>query len=202
MSTLSTRPGTRLPTARDQARHALVLLGAPATPRLVVDVHSALFDGDLSVPALVEILRDEERQYDPDALMSYRIVPALHHDLSAARGLVTLCGWPVARRLVSPQQSRADALAAVARIAEFVIVRATASAAAMDLLRRLAETVPGGAEAFLVHDPRALATAARAALAELTPDPAPDAVVARWERLDARQRLFGVMSLPHQRGRA
>jgi hypothetical protein len=202
MSTLSTLPGTRLPATREQARHALVLLGAPATPRLLVDVHTALFDGDLSVPALAGVLRDEERHYDPDALTSYRIVPALHHDLSAARALVTLSGWPVTRRLASPHQSRADALAAVARIAEFIIIRASASAASMDLLRRLAETVPGGAEAFLVHDPRALATAARAALAELTPDPAPEAVVARWELLDERQRLFGIMSLPHQRGRA
>ncbi|WP_153040106.1 hypothetical protein [Actinoplanes sp. TFC3] len=202
MSTLSTIPGTRLPATREQARHALVLLGAPATPRLVVDVHSALFDGDLSVPGLAAVLRDEERDYDPHALTSYRIVPALHHDLSAARGMVTLSGWPVARRLVSPQQLRADALAAVARIAEFIIIRASASPAAMELLRRLAETVPGGAEAFLVHDPRALATAARAALAELTPGIASDVVVARWERLDDRQRLFGVMSLPNQRCRA
>ncbi|WP_306212251.1 hypothetical protein [Actinoplanes sp. RD1] len=196
MSTLSMLPGTR-----EQARHALVLLGAPATARMVVDVHAALFDGDVSVPDLAELLRDEERRFDPDTLAAYRLVPALHHDLSAARGLVTLSGWPVARRLVSPAAARANALAAVIRIAEFIVIRASASAAAMDLLRRLAESVPGGAEAFLVHDPRALADAARAALAELTPEPVPDALVARWELLDERQRLFGVMSLPHQRDR-
>ncbi|MFI5936755.1 hypothetical protein [Actinoplanes sp. NPDC051494] len=197
MSTLRTLPGIR-----EQARHALVLLGAPATQRTVVEVHTALFDGDLSVPALAAVLREEERQYDPDALTAYRICPALHHDLSAARGLVTLGGWPVARRLASPLQARRDALAAVVRIAEFVVIRASAGATALDLLRRLADTVPGGPEAFLVHDPRALADAARTALAELAPAPAPEAAVARWERLDERQRLFGILSLPHQRGRA
>ncbi|GAA2522055.1 hypothetical protein [Winogradskya humida] len=197
MSTLRTLPGTR-----EQAHHALVLLGAPATTRLVVEVHRALFDGDLAVADLAAELRDEERNYDPDVCTAYRIVPALHHDLSAARGLITLSGWSVARRLVSPRQARADALAAVVRIAEFVIIRASASVAAMGLLRRLAENVPGGAEAFLVHDPRALADAARAALAELTPSPAPDALVSRWELLPERQRLFGIHSLPHQRGGA
>jgi hypothetical protein len=33
-----------LPSTREQARHALLLLDAPAPARLVVDVHRALFD--------------------------------------------------------------------------------------------------------------------------------------------------------------
>ena len=41
-----------LPTTAEQARHALLLLGGPASPRLLVDVHGALFDSDLSVPAV------------------------------------------------------------------------------------------------------------------------------------------------------
>ncbi|MFI5492862.1 hypothetical protein [Actinoplanes sp. NPDC051859] len=214
-----------LPGVREQARHALLLLGAPAPARLIVDVHTALFDGDLSMPGLAAVLREEERRYDPHALTAYRICPALHHDLTAARGLITLAGWPLERRLVSPAASRAHALAAVVRVAEFVAIRAQAGPAAVDLLRRLADTVPGGPEAFLIHDPRALADAARSALADLatssvsavagavTDDGAggavgsrtvgvvAEAVMRRWERLDERQRLFGVMSLPHQRGR-
>ncbi|MGA5304021.1 hypothetical protein ACPCHT_29145 [Nucisporomicrobium flavum] len=196
-STLST-----FPVVREQARHALLLLGAPAPAKLVVDVHTALFDGDLSMSGLATVLRDEERQYDPDTLRPYRICPALHHDLTVARGLVALSCWPGERRLVSPVAARANALAAVARVAEFVAIRNTAGPAVLDLLRRLAETVPGGPEAFLVHDPRALADAARAALADLSVEAVPDAVLRRWEGLDERHRLFGVTSLPHQRGRA
>ena len=192
---------TTLPGVREQARHALLLLGAPAPARLVVDVHTALFDGDLSMPGLAAVLRDEERHYHPDTLAPYRICPALHHDLTVARGLVTLSGWPPARRLVSPGAARANALAAVVRIAEFIVIRAHASRAAIDLLRRLADTVPGGPEAFLVHDPRALADAARSALAAVTADAIPEAVQRRWEGLDERHRLFGITSLPHQRGR-
>lgn len=192
---------TTLPGVREQARHALLLLGGPAPARLVVDVHTALFDGDLSMAGVAAVLRDEERHFDPDALTAYRICPALHHDLTVARGLVTLSGWPAARRLVSPRSARAGALAAVVRIAEFVAIRAQASSAVLDLLCRLADTVPGGPEAFLVHDPRALADAARAALAEVTVEALPEAVERRWAALDERQRLFGVMSLPHQRGR-
>ncbi|OJF10703.1 hypothetical protein [Couchioplanes caeruleus] len=192
---------TTLPGVREQARHALLLLGVPAPARLLVDVHTALFDGDLSMSSLAAVLRDEERHYDPHALAAYRICPALHHDLTAARGQITLSGWPPARRLVSPAANRANALAAVVRIAEFVAIRAQAGAAALDLLRRLADGVPGGSEAFLVHDPRALADAARAALAATAGDEVPEALERRWDRLDERQRLFGVMSLPHQRGR-
>ena len=51
-----------LPSHREQAHHALVLLGVPAPARLVADVHGALFDGDLSVPALAALLRDEQRR--------------------------------------------------------------------------------------------------------------------------------------------
>lgn len=56
MTRLSTLPSTR-----EQAHHALVLLGVPTAARLLVDVHTALLDGDLSVPALAALLRTEER---------------------------------------------------------------------------------------------------------------------------------------------
>ena len=57
-----TRQST-LPSIREQAHHALLLLGVPTPARLLVDVHAALLDGDLSVPALVALLRDEERAF-------------------------------------------------------------------------------------------------------------------------------------------
>ena len=50
-----------LPSTREQAQHALLLLGAPAPARLVVDVHTALFDGDLDMPSLVALVRAEQR---------------------------------------------------------------------------------------------------------------------------------------------
>ena len=54
-----------LPSTREQARHALLLLGAPAPARLVIDVHRALFDGDLDMPGLAALLRSERRTAAP-----------------------------------------------------------------------------------------------------------------------------------------
>ena len=250
MTRLSTLPSTR-----EQAHHALLLLGVPAPVRLVAEVHAALFDGDLSVPALAALLRDEERAFaestppvGPAALDSaltgpstlgpvlpdhrvgpdggatawttadagradgteripYLICPGLNLDLIPARGIVTLGAWPVADRLVTSAAARAEALAVVVRIAEIAPMRPGACTAT--LLRRLAETVPGGPEAFDPLDLAALAELARAELAApaladalATEEPARAAAAERAGRLDARQRLFGVPGVPHQRGPA
>jgi len=188
-----------LPSTRDQARRALLLIGAPASCRLVADVHGALFDGDLTVAALVALLREEERAHPAGDAPAYRICPALRPDLSAAPGLLTLSAWPVESRVATPP---VDRLAAVVRIAEFVAMREVTGAAAAALLRRLAEEVPGGPEAYTVQHPAALADAARAALAAAPVTPLPAETVRRWAGLDERQRLFGVPRVPHQRGRA
>src|SRR5689334_25270281 len=127
MTRLSTLPSTR-----EQARRALLLIGAPASSRLVVDVHGALFDGDLTVTALVALLRDEERVRPAGDGSAYRICPALQPDLTAARGLLTLSVWPVEGRVAAP---RADLFAAIVRIAEFIAMREVAGAAAAALLR-------------------------------------------------------------------
>jgi hypothetical protein len=288
-----------LPSHREQAHHALVLLGVPAAARLVVEVHSALFDGDLSVPALAALLRGDHRLPPPAAAFQwsapverdgrhgatigttafhpggaddpattsayqwsapveqeggderavtssafqwrpgdrggeapagpdapataapradagrqggtegrpYVICPGLHPDLTAAPGVVTLSTWAVGDRICTPAVARAEALVATVRVAEFVAMRPGASA--MGLLRRLAESVPGGPEVIDALDPGALAEAARRALA----DPALAAAVAaeapvraaaaeRAGRLDERQRLFGITGLPRQRGGA
>jgi hypothetical protein len=318
-----------LPSTREQARHVLLLLGAPTPPRLLVDVHAALFDGDLSVAALAALMREEERLFrsrpsadipgvesdlpgvdptpgdtgrriaeqasvgpspasvgsepaslnpkwasvgsepasldsewasvgaepvsleqkgasldpkrasvdaerasvdaeraslhaerapvDPErasadldrlagpARPPYLLCPGLNPDLTAARGLVSLSTWPVAERIVTPAVTRADHLASVARVAEFVAMRPGLCGAA--LLRQLAEALPGGLEALDVLNPRSLAEAARAALidpalvnAVTADEPLRAAAAERAARLDARQQLFGVSAVPHQRG--
>jgi hypothetical protein len=232
MNRLSTLPSTR-----EQARRALLLLGVPAPARLVVDVHEALFDGDLDMPAVVALLRDDQRGVqrltsddaddddadDDDAddgggvvvggrertspgaapLSAYLFCRGLNADLTAARGLVALAEWPLIRRIVTPAAARADALAAVLRVAEFVAMQPGLGRCPNLLLRRLAAGVPGGLEATDVGD------AARAALAD------PDLVAAvaveaarreaaavRAARLDAARQLFGVAAVPRQRGGA
>jgi hypothetical protein len=187
-----------LPSAREQARRTLLLIGAPASARLIVDVHGALFDGDLSTAALVGLLRDEERDVVAGVPAAYRICPALLPDLTAARGLITLSTWPLTGRIAAPA---ADELAAVVRIAEFIAMRETTGPAAAALLRRLAEGVPGGPEAYAVQNPAALADAARTALAGVAATPLPEETAHRWGGLEPRQQLFGVLGVPHQRGR-
>jgi hypothetical protein len=175
-----------LPTTAEQARHALLLLGAPAGARLVVDVHAALFDGDLSVPDLA-------REQVPGLCV------ALRGDLTAAPGLIALAEWPLSRRIVTPAARRADELAMIVRVAELAAM--SPGRAAARLLRELAERVPHGAEAL------DLAEAARAALADPelvaaieAEEPAREALLARAARLDERQQLFGRPAVPHQRG--
>jgi len=177
-----------LPTTGEQARHALLLLGAPASARLVVDVHAALFDGDLTVAALV-------RERVPG------LCAALTGDLSAAPGLVALVEWPLSRRIVTPAVRRADELAMIVRVAEFVAMSPIAGRAATGLLRELAQRVPHGVEALDL---------AEAARAQLTASSLTDAVAAESELraellaraadLDERQQLYGVPVVPHQRG--
>jgi hypothetical protein len=194
MTSLST-----LPSIREQARRALLLIGAPASARLVVEVHGALFGGDLTVAALVALLRDEERAHQEGADAEYRICPALQPDLTPARNSLTLSTWPVSGRVVAPGT---DLLASIVRIAEFVAMRETAGAAAATLLRTLAEEVPGGPEAYAVQHPAALADAARSALAAAPPVPLPAEIERRWAALDERQQLFGIPGVPRQRGRS
>ncbi|GAA3344218.1 hypothetical protein GCM10020358_46560 [Amorphoplanes nipponensis] len=162
-------------------------------------MHGALFDGDLTVAALVALLREEERAHPAGDPTSLAHLPALRPDLTAARGQLTLSAWPVEGRVATPP---ADLLAAIVRIAEFVAMREAAGLAATRLLRRLADEVPGGPEAYAVQHPAALADAARTALAAVPEVPLAAETVQRWAALDERQRLFGVPRVPHQRGRA
>lgn len=198
-----------LPSAREQAQHALLLLGAPASARLVLDVHAALFDGDLDMPSLVALVRAEQRGTAEVAgsTDAYKIGVGLDLDLAAVRGVLALAAWPLDRRILTPAAARADALAMVVRVMEFLAVRPAVDASALRLMRQLAESVPGGPEAVDVLDPGALADAARLALAEPAladavegERAAREAAVARAQRLDLRQQVFGVSAMPRQRG--
>ncbi|MDT5033694.1 MAG: hypothetical protein QOC94_3865 [Actinoplanes sp.] len=260
-----TRQSGTLPSTAEQAHHALLLLGAPAPARLVIDVHAALFDGDLAMPALTALLRAEQRalggtgrhalppagsggtELPPAGLGGSEVAPAglggsemapiglggsemaagglggtevaagsdvayaicrgLDLDLRPVRGLLALASWPLERRIVSPAAVRADALAMVVRVLEFVAVRPV-GAPVLRLIRQLAEQVPGGPEAIDPLDPGALTQAARLALADPALDaavareqPARAAAVARAGQLDPAHQLFGVPALPHQRER-
>jgi hypothetical protein len=188
-------PGPRLPSAREQARHALLLLGAPAPARLLVSVHRALFDGDLDMAGLAGLLRDEERAPVPE------VCAGLSADLTGTH--VALAAWPLEQRLVTPAAARADGLRFVLRVADWVALRAAAGRSAHRLLRELAATVPGGPEALDVRD------AVRAALDDpgLRDAVAAErslraAVRAKAETLPDRQQWFGRPAVPHQRGRA
>jgi hypothetical protein len=174
-----------LPSASEQARHALLLLGAPAPARLVVDVHRAMFDGDLDMPAVAALLRAEQRSPEPT------ICHGLSPNLAPVR--VALAEWPLEHRIVTARAARAAAFVAVIRIAEFVAMRPGAGASPERLLRSLAAEVPGGPEAA------DLAAAARTALDALGPDAEIEAVTVRAAALGPRHRLFGVPPLPSQR---
>jgi hypothetical protein len=182
-----------LPSTREQARHALLLLGAPAPARFLVDVHCALFDGDLDMPGLAALLRSERRMQAPV------VCHGLTADLAAAH--VALAEWPLEQRIVTPIGVRRAALVAVVRIAEFAAMRPGSGGAAVRLLlRALASDVPGGPEAADVglaaraalDDPEFVA-----ALAAEAPQRAATAV--RAAALDRTQQLFGVPPLPQQR---
>ena len=184
-------PLNTLPSAAEQARHALLLLGSPAPARLLVDVHAALFDGDLEVPALAGLVRRR----------AAGLAPALTAELAPAWGVFTLAAWPLERRLLTPARQRADALAMVLRVAEFVAAQPHAGRAADRLLRELAHGVPHGPEALDLADAaRAALTDERLTTALAAEQPVREAALRRAADLDETQRLYGVPGVPHQRG--
>ncbi|GIF19115.1 hypothetical protein BJ973_006161 [Actinoplanes tereljensis] len=174
-----------LPSTGEQARHALLLIGAPVGARLVVDVHAAIFDGDLSMADLAGRVPG--------------LCAALRPDLTAAPGVLALAEWPIERRIVTPAHRQADELTMVIRVAEFVALRP--GRAATRLLRELAPRVPHGVEAVdLAEAARAALTSPRLAAQLAAEVPVRAAAVARAAALDPRQQLFGLPSVPHQRG--
>jgi hypothetical protein len=180
-----------LPSTAEQARHALLLLGTPAPARLVVDVHAALFDGDLSMAGLASLLRDRVPGF----------CCALDQELAPVRGMVALDQWAIDRRIVTPAQQRADELAAIVRVVEFVALRPSAARSGDRLLRELATRVPDGVAAVdLAAAARAALVSPRLAEALAAEAETRSSAVRRVAGLAPEHQLYGLPAVPHQRG--
>lgn len=203
--------GSMVP-AREQAHRALVFLGVPAAPKLLVAVHEAFFPGELIAAKLSSLRRDEERSYRsaPNA-RPYYLCPALTYDLlTPARALLTVSTWPLERRIVGPLSHRVDFLACAIKIAEGCErggVPASGHSGpahpAARLLWQFASSIPGAVPAgtdvyrLAAPDPALVITAARA---EMSVHVEADAAVRagnadRARRLPADQQLFGARAL-------
>lgn len=197
--------GSILP-AREHVHRALMLLGTPAAPKLIIGVHEAFFPGGLSASKLSSLRRDEERSYRlaPGA-RPYYLCPALAHDmLSPVRALITVSTWALEQRIIGPLSPRVDFLTGAVRIAETVRTAAKSaetgpSPAALRLLWRFAVSIPsamptGVAGHDAAPDPQQVIDAAEAELDVHTDaDHATRAEAARRarKRLSEDQQLFG-----------
>ncbi|MFF7903621.1 hypothetical protein ACFZCV_33420 [Streptomyces sp. NPDC007920] len=140
--------GAQLP-AREHVHRALMLLGAPAAPKLIVGVHEAFFPGELSASKLSSLRRDEERSYrsSPGA-RPYYLCPALAHDLlTPVRALITISTWTLEQRIIGPLSPRVGFLTSAISIAEAVHTAAEStpdgpSPEALRLLWRFAVNIP------------------------------------------------------------
>lgn len=189
--------------AREHVQRALVLLQTPAAPKLIVDVHDALFPGDLTASKLSSLRRDEERSYrSAPGARPYYLCPALEHDrLVPARALLTISTWPIEQRIIGPLSPRVNFLTGAIRLAEAIrSIRATGSeptSAAMRLLWRFATNIPGAMPpeaSLVVRDVGQVIDAARDELqVHSDADRATRTTSARRARkqLTEDQRLFG-----------
>ncbi len=189
--------------AREHVQRALVLLQAPAAPKLIVDVHEAFFPGDLSASKLSSLRRDEERSYrSAPGSRPYYLCPALNHDLlSPARALITISTWSLEQRIVGPLSPRVNFLTGAVRIAEAIRGMRSAGSEptpiAMRLLWHFATNIPEAMppnSTLIVCDIERVITAARTELeVHLDADHATRAASARRARkqLSDEQQLFG-----------
>lgn len=197
--------GAQLP-AREHVHRALMLLGTPAAPKLIVGVHEAFFPGELSASKLSSLRRDEERSYrSSPGSRPYYLCPALAHDLlSPVRALITISTWTLEQRIIGPLSPRVDFLTGAVRVAEAVHTSAQSTAdgpgpAALRLLWRFAVNIPNAiAAAAFGHDatpdPQRVIDAAQAELdLHADADHATRAHSARRARksLGDDQQLFG-----------
>ncbi|MFI6503128.1 hypothetical protein [Nonomuraea typhae] len=193
------RAGTA--TVRERVHQALDVLGAPAQPRLIVAVSEAFFAGALRSAQLTSLRRDEERSFRSSPYgRPYYLCAALTDRLSPARGLLTLSGWPLERRVVGPLSPRVDFLTCAAAVAQRIGRTQGPSPEALRLVARMGRNIPGGELVELGKDVDP-GRVAEMALAELavhierdTRDRAELAARAR-DQLDDPARLFGVAPL-------
>ncbi|MFF5759986.1 hypothetical protein OHA09_36920 [Streptomyces longwoodensis] len=205
----ATHPGPRaakMP-AREQVHQVLTLLTVPAAPKLISQVHEALFAGSLPTSRLATLRRDEERSYrsSPGA-RPYYLCPALTSDhLSPARALLTISVWPLEERIVGPLSARVHYLTSALKFTE-AVQRLTPDPETMplgarQLVHHYALNIPGALPAD--HHPQNPATApdlallheaAQQELAVHTDDDTHDrrdAAQRARQQLDEAGRLFG-----------
>ncbi|WP_194904214.1 hypothetical protein [Catenulispora rubra] len=196
--------GSMLP-AREHVHRVLMLLGVPAAPKLIVNVHEAFFPGELTAAKLSSLRRDEERSYlAAPGSRPYYLCPALAYDLlSPVRALITISTWTLEQRIIGPLSPRVAYLSSAIRIAE--AVQATAgsaetgpSPAALRLLWRFAASIPDAAPTSTTSherpvDPRQVMEAAGVELqVHIDADRADRTTAARRaHRLTDAQQLFG-----------
>jgi hypothetical protein len=163
-------PGPRL-SIREQVHHALTLLSVPASPKLIIEVHTAFLGaGDIVNARLTHQRRDEERSFRTSPYSRpYYLCCALNLDLlGPVRGLLAVSTWPLERRIMGPLSPRVDFLRAAIQIAGQVdrlpARRGGLSPAVARILWRFASNIPGAADGFDTLHPAAVADAARAEL--------------------------------------
>jgi hypothetical protein len=157
--------GSLLP-LREQVHQALVLLGAPAAPKLILAVHAAFHVGEMVPARLTSLRRDEERSFRsaPHA-RPYYLCSALTADLlGPARGLLAVSTWPMAARVIGPLSPRVDFLTSAIRLAKHLDRIPDSGPTARRLLWRFAANIPGAAARADAMTPAVVAAAAEAEL--------------------------------------
>lgn len=185
---------------REQVYQALMVLGAPAAPKLISAVHEAFFAEEIVTTRLASLRRDEQRSFETQPFARpYYICTALTHDrLIAARGVLAVSLWPLERRIIGPLSPRVDflthAIAITEQVSRMSQAGQTPSVAATRLMRLFAANVPGAGDAFSGPVPERIRRAAESELAVHasadTAQRAKSAARAR-ARLSDTQVLFG-----------
>jgi hypothetical protein len=189
------RAGALLP-ARDQVHQALTLIGAPASPRLIVVVDEVFYARRLTTSRLTSLRRDEERSFrSAPYARPYYLCAALTADLLApARGLLAVSTWALDRRIIGPLSPRVDYLTAAIRIGERITGLSEITGETRRLLWRFAANIPHAAGSFSTMNPSEIVNAAQAELAvHEAMDSAHRQAAARRARdqLEDVEQLFG-----------
>ncbi|MFJ3644439.1 hypothetical protein [Streptomyces murinus] len=193
--------------AREQVHQVLTLLTVPAAPKLISQVHEALFAGSLPTTRLATLRRDEERSYrSAPGARPYYLCPALTSDhLSPARALFTISVWPLEDRIVGPLSARVHYLTSAVKFTEalqrLTPAPETMTLGARQLVNHYALNIPGALSAD--HHPQDPATAPDLALlrdaaqqelavhADDDTHDRRDAAQRARQQLDEAGRLFG-----------
>jgi hypothetical protein len=190
------RDGGSLLPLREQVHSALTLLTVPAAPRLIAQVHTACFGGDMRSEKLTSLRRDEERSFrSAPFARPYYLCAALTVDrLAPVRGLLAVSTWPLERRIVGALSPRVDFLTAAVSIAGHIDRLPIVERGAARLLWLFAENIPGAADGIGSAKPDTVIRAARAELHTHEPDDRShrEAAAARARaQLDDTAQLFG-----------